>query len=68
VEHDHRYKVEICGVFVECQFIPAGIIERCRSTKLIILHNSENSHSREPKEFLVACREAKEVWSMSGLE
>jgi hypothetical protein len=36
--------------------------------KLIFLHNLENSYSSEPNKFMVACRAAKEVLSMSGSE
>jgi hypothetical protein len=48
--------------------IPVGVIERCALMKSIVLHNLENSHSRERKELMVACREAKEARSVSGSE
>jgi hypothetical protein len=38
--------------------MPVGVIESHTSMKLLVLHSVKNSHSNEPKEFMVACSRA----------
>jgi hypothetical protein len=65
-ERGGRYKYRFMGFSYSVDLIPVGVIDRHTSMKLIVLLSAENTHSSEPKEFMVAWRDAKAFRSVSG--